>query len=155
MAAQTRSNSFRARTRLKSVMSGASFRIPFWPRSTARTRSELFNFARNGSWQLRRAATRSESRTRLKSVMSGASFPVLLWPRRTARTRSDTAPSRTRALSGLQRPLPGPQNQPKTPLTPARLRDHFRTTSGPAWRPQNTAQDCSKPARPRTFSGPS
>ncbi len=60
METQTRVSSFRSRTRLKSDMSGASFRVLFWPSGTARTRSELFDFARNGAWQLRRAATRSE-----------------------------------------------------------------------------------------------
>ena len=55
MESQMRVSSFRARTRLKSDMSGASFRVLFWPRSTARTRSEPFNCALNGSWQLRGA----------------------------------------------------------------------------------------------------
>ncbi len=41
MATQTHSNSFRARTRLKSAMSGASFRVLLWPHSTARNRSDL------------------------------------------------------------------------------------------------------------------
>ncbi len=55
METQTRVSSFRARIRLKSDMLGASFRVIFWPRGTARTHSEPFNFARNGSWKLRRA----------------------------------------------------------------------------------------------------
>ncbi len=60
MATQTRSNSFRARTRLKSARSGASFLVLLWSRSTVRSLSEPSNFARNSSWQLRHAAIRSE-----------------------------------------------------------------------------------------------
>ncbi len=151
MATQTRSNSFRARTRLKSAMSGASFRVLLWPHSTARNRSDLFNIARNDSWQLTQLKTilwptRNTFWPAVSKHRSGQLKTVASGPQNTAQDRSKPARGNFRTTSGPLQPPQGLQTvkQRSTGL--------LKTSSGPAqgrsWvsRPQNAVQNRSKPA---------
>ena len=135
MATQTRNNSFRARTRLKSAMSGASFRVLLWPHSTARNRSDLLTLLGTTHGNSHSSKPFCGLLETLFGLLSQNIGPDSSKPSpRDRKTLLRTAQNQLEATSG-------------------RLRDHFSRLR--ASRPQNSAQQhYSKPARGQLKAAP-